>query len=106
MPGATGWAVFRLQAGNLLVSTVPLGLLHPVAIVRNAAFRARHLRLDRAPELSAARQAERGPGTGEGAADLFGASAFWWPRRRSRRSRPKRSTTTGNRPGRSGSARA
>jgi uncharacterized membrane protein YjgN (DUF898 family) len=76
MPGATGWAVFRLQAGNLLVSTFSLGLLHPVATARNAAFRARHLRLDRAPDLSEARQAERGPGTGEGAADLFGASAF------------------------------
>lgn len=76
MPDATGWAVFRLLAGNLLVSALSFGLLHPVAIARNAAFRARHLRLDRAPDLSAARQAERGPGTGEGAADLFGASAF------------------------------
>lgn len=76
MPGATGWAVFRLLAGNLLVSALSFGLLHPVAIARNAAFRARHLRFDRAPDLSAARQAERGPGTGEGAADLFGASAF------------------------------
>lgn len=76
MPGATGWTVFRLQAGNLLISAASLGLLYPVAIARNAAFRARHLRLDGAPDLSAARQAERGPGTGEGAADLFGASAF------------------------------
>jgi len=76
MPETTGWAVFRLLAGNLLVSTFSFGLLHPVAVARNAAFRARHLRLDRTPDLSAARQAERGPGTGEGAADLFGASAF------------------------------
>ena len=76
MPEATGWAVFRLLAGNLLVFALSFGLLHPVAMARNAAFRARHLRLDRAPDLSAARQAGRGPGTGEGAADLFGASAF------------------------------
>ena len=76
MPGATGWAVFRLVLGNGLLSVASFGLLHPMALARNAAFRARHLRLDRAPDLSAARQAERGPGTGEGAADLFGASAF------------------------------
>lgn len=76
MPGASGWAVLRLLAGNLLVSTLSLGLLHPVAMARNAAFFARHLRLDRAPDLSAARQAERGPGTGEGVADLLGAGAF------------------------------
>ena len=76
MPGATGWAVLRLLAGNLLVSTLSLGLLHPVAMARSAAFAARHLRLDRAPDLSEARQAERGPGTGEGVADLLGAGAF------------------------------
>lgn len=76
MPGATGWSVFRLLLGNALLSTASFGLLHPMTLARNAAFRARHLRLDRAPDLSAARQAERGPGTGEGAADLFGASAF------------------------------
>ena len=76
MPGATGWTVFRLMAGNLLVSVFSLGLLHPIAMARNAAFAARHLRLDRAPDLSAARPAERGPGTGEGVADLLGAGAF------------------------------
>ena len=76
MPGATGGAVFRLMAGNLLLSLLSLGLLHPVAMARSAAFSARHLRLDRSPDLSAARQAERGPRTGEGVADLLGAGAF------------------------------
>lgn len=76
MPEATGWAAFRLLVGNLLISTFSLGLLHPLAMARTAAFYARHLRIDRPPDLSAVRQAERGPGIGEGAADLFGASAF------------------------------
>jgi uncharacterized membrane protein YjgN (DUF898 family) len=76
MPGATGWRLARLRLGNALLLLVSFGLLHPVALARNTRFWAAHLRLDRAPDLSAARQAEAGPRTGEGMADLLDAGAL------------------------------
>lgn len=57
---------------NLLLITFTLGFLTPVVEARTAKFLIRRLRSEGTADLAAARQAEQGPGTGEGLADAFG----------------------------------
>lgn len=76
MPEVTGWQVAWLRIGNGLLLLLSLGLLRPVTLARNAAFWAEHLVLDREPDLSRVRQAARGPGTGEGMADMLAVGSF------------------------------
>jgi uncharacterized membrane protein YjgN (DUF898 family) len=76
MPEVTGWQVAWLRVGNGLLLLLSLGLLRPVTLARDAAFWAEHLVLDREPDLSGVRQAARGPGTGEGMADMLSVGSF------------------------------
>lgn len=71
MPHVTGGKVFRLLAGNWLITTLSLGLLTPLATQRVMRFWCRHLEITGGVDLAAIGQAARGPGTGEGLAGFF-----------------------------------
>jgi uncharacterized membrane protein YjgN (DUF898 family) len=71
MPRLTGWRLFRLHAGNYLITVFSIGLLLPLAMQRTMRFWADHTDLHGSVDLDRVAQAERGPRTGEGLAGFF-----------------------------------
>ncbi|WP_304163980.1 YjgN family protein [Phenylobacterium aquaticum] len=67
------WGMAMLELGNLLLLIISLGLLFPVVEARTARFLISRLKSTGTADLASAVQAPRGPGTGEGLADAFGA---------------------------------
>jgi uncharacterized membrane protein YjgN (DUF898 family) len=72
MPSVSGWNLARLTIGNWLIVILTVGLGRPIVVRRNAAYLARRLTIDRAPDLSVARQAASlRQRSGEGLANLL-----------------------------------
>lgn len=69
-------ALLGLTLTNLLILVFSLGFLQPVAMARSAKFLIARLTSAGLAPLSDARQAPRGPKTGEGLADAFDVSPF------------------------------
>ncbi|WP_454759191.1 YjgN family protein [Caulobacter segnis] len=69
-------ALLGLTLTNLLILVLSLGFLQPVAMARSAKFLIQRLTSAGLVPLLDARQAPRGPKTGEGLADAFDVSPF------------------------------
>jgi uncharacterized membrane protein YjgN (DUF898 family) len=71
MPRLTGWRLFRLHAGNYLITVFSIGLLMPLATQRTMRFWVDHTDLHGSVVLEEVAQADRGPRSGEGLAGFF-----------------------------------
>jgi uncharacterized membrane protein YjgN (DUF898 family) len=71
----TGWGLFRLGVGNVLLLLLTLGLAWPVTLERRLRFWSDAIVLHGDPELESLAQNESAPEGGEGLADLLDAGA-------------------------------
>lgn len=71
-----GGALLGLTLGNIAIILLSLGFLQPVAMARTVKFLITRLSSEGTVPLDQARQAPRGPKTGEGLADAFDVSPF------------------------------
>lgn len=71
-----GGALLGLTFGSIAIIVLSLGFLQPVAMARTVKFLIARLSSEGTVPLTEARQAPRGPKTGEGLADAFDVSPF------------------------------
>lgn len=69
-------SLWWLTVSNLFLLLITLGFLMPWVQARTARYLIQRLKSDGTARLHLAKQAERGPGSGEGLADAFGFSAI------------------------------